>query len=139
LLLFDTFEGFTEHDLEKESGEAAEYSSRNFADTSLEKVKTFVNANSNVKYFKGYFPESAHGLEDEKFAFVNIDADLYNPIKTGLEFFYSKLSRGGIIIVHDYNHKWEGAMKAVDEFATENNISIIPVPDSQNSIMLLKS
>ena len=137
-LLFDTFEGFKQSDLENESGEAAEYTTKNFADTSLEKVKIFIKGNSNVNYFKGYFPESVHGLESKKFAFVNIDADLYIPIKAGLEFFYPKLSKGGVIIIHDYNPKWEGAMKAVDEFAIENNISTIPVPDSQNSIILLK-
>ncbi len=137
--LFDTFEGFDQKDLEKESGEAAEYTTRNFADTSIEKVKAFVKGNDNVKYIPGYFPESAKGLENEKFALVNIDTDLFNPIKAGLEFFYPKLSKGGVIIIHDYNQKWEGAMKAVDEFAAINKISIIPVPDSQNSVMICKS
>lgn len=138
LHLFDTFSGFPDSDLEKETGEAATYSSRNFADTSLEKVKRIVNGNENVIFHQGHFPESAKELEKEKYAFINIDADLYDSIKAGLEFFYSGLSFGGVIIVHDYNHKWAGAIKAVDEFTRSAGLIIIPVPDSQNSIMIFK-
>lgn len=36
---------------------------------------------------KGYFPESANGLENTKYFFVNVDFDLYNPILAGLRFF----------------------------------------------------
>jgi O-methyltransferase len=51
------------------------------------------------------------GLNDVLYALVNLDADLYNPTKAGLEYFYPHLSPGGVIFIHDYNHKWEGLMK----------------------------
>ena len=43
LHLFDTFSGFEKDDLEPETGEAATYKSKNFADTSLKKVKDILS------------------------------------------------------------------------------------------------
>ena len=61
----------------------ATYTTKNFADTSLEKVKARLNSEKFL-FHKGYFPETAKGLDNEPFALVNMDADLYNPTKTGL-------------------------------------------------------
>ena len=78
-------------------------------------------------------------MESEQYALVNIDADLYNPIKAGLEYFYSRLSPGGVLIVHDYNPDWEGAMKAVDEFTAGIPETPVPLPDMNTSIMIVKN
>jgi len=139
LHLFDTFQGFKSSDLDQEEGDATAYTPRNFADTTIDKVKRTIAGNENVVFYPGYFPESTKGLQDEKFAFVHIDADLYNPIKAGLEYFYPRLSPGGMIVVHDYNEKWKGAMKAVDEFIKGIPEELIPVPDKDNSVMIVKS
>lgn len=40
-------------------------------------MKKMITPN-NVKILKGYFPESAVGVND-KFVFVNLDMDLYKP------------------------------------------------------------
>ena len=74
----------------------------------------------------------------KKYALVNIDADLYNPIKEGCKYFYSHLSPGGAIIIHDYNHKWAGAVKAVNEFAKEIPENIIELPDMHGTVMIIK-
>ena len=100
--LFDTFHGFRKEDLELETGKAATYTSRDFADTSLERVKSRL-ASEKFIFHPGYFPETAIEAQDDKFALVNMDADLYLPTKAGLEFFYPRLSPGGVIIIHDYN------------------------------------
>ncbi|MBU2649381.1 MAG: TylF/MycF family methyltransferase, partial [Bacteroidetes bacterium] len=57
----------------------------------------------------------------------------------GLEFFYPRLVPGGVILVHDYNSKWEGAMKAVNEFASNIPETLVHVPDSDNTIMIIKN
>jgi O-methyltransferase len=139
LHLFDTFEGFKKDDLKEETGEAATYSTKNFADTNEKKVIDYINGNNNIILHKGHFPETTKGLEDEKFALVNIDADLYNPIKDGCHFFYPRLSPGGVIIIHDYNHKWEGAVKAVNEFAKGIPENIIELPDMHGTVMIIKN
>jgi O-methyltransferase len=88
---------------------------------------------------KGYFPETAKGLEDEKFAFVRIDVNLYKPIFEGLEFFYPKLEKGGYIFVHDYNHSgWPGTTKAVKDFSKKYDVPYFPLSDSGGSAIFMK-
>ncbi|MCX6233390.1 MAG: class I SAM-dependent methyltransferase [Bacteroidetes bacterium] len=137
--LFDTFEGFTNMDLRTEIGEAATYTSEHFSDTNVEKVKRYISGNQNIIFRQGYFPDSAAGLENETYALVSMDADLYNPTKKGLEYFYPRLSPGGVIIIHDYNYKWEGILKAVDEFVEQIPESLVPVADIESSVMIVKS
>ena len=135
--LFDTFEGFKQKDLDSESGKAATYTTHNFADTSIEAVIKKLQSDKFV-FHKGYFPETATSVLHKKFALVNLDADLYNPTKAGLEFFYPKLSPGGVIIVHDNNQDWPGIMKAVEDFTKSIPVPVVPITDTDSSVMLLK-
>ncbi len=135
--LFDTFEGFQQKDLEVEKGKAATYTIHNFADTSIERVKQKLTSEKFI-FHKGYFPDTTQDIKDERFALVNMDADLYNPTKAGLEFFYPRLSPGGVIIVHDYNHDWPGIMKAVNDFAQTISTPIVTLADADSSVMLFK-
>lgn len=140
LHLFDTFEGFTGDDLKSETGVATTYSTKDFADTSVNKVLKNIGGNpEKIKIHSGYFPQSADGLSDRVYSVVNIDADLYNPTKAGLEYFYPRLSPGGVIIVHDYNDKWEGLMKAVDEFVKTIPEQLVLVPDLDSTAMIVKN
>jgi len=139
LHLFDTFEGFPAEDLKDETGKASAYTTNHFADTSLEKVRTLLEEQENIFYHKGYFPDSIGDSEDKIFAFASIDADLYQPTKAGLEYFYPRLSPGGIILVHDYNSDWPELMRAVDEFVGDIPESYIPVPDADSTVMIIKA
>ena len=136
--LFDTFSGFTAADLLNESGEAATYTPDNFADTSIESVLKRIDGNSNVIVHQGYFPETAAGFRGPV-ALVNIDADLYNPTRAALELFYPHLSPGGMIMVHDYNHKWPGIIKAVDDFVQTIPENIVSLADISGTVMIVKS
>ncbi|MCM1231458.1 MAG: TylF/MycF family methyltransferase [Ruminococcus flavefaciens] len=97
LYLFDTFNGFDSRDID----EMEEEMSKDFRkkvkldDTSVELVLSNMAYRNNVVIRKGYFPETAIGLEEEKFAFVSLDTDLYKPIMAGLDFFYPRLAGGG--------------------------------------------
>ena len=137
--LFDTFEGFPARDLKQETQADARFSTEMFSDTSVEQVQAFINGNENVIFRSGFFPDTAAGLENEKFALVNIDADLYAPTIAALRFFYPRMSVGGVIIIHDYNHTWDGISKAVDEFIPAIPESLVELPDWQGSAMIIKS
>jgi len=140
LHLFDTFEGFAGTDLQPETGVASTYSTNNFADTSINKViKKIGGKPDKIKVHSGYFPESAAGLEEVTYSLVSLDADLYNPTKAGLEYFYPRLSPGGVILIHDYNHKWEGLMKALDEFVRTIPEQLALVPDLDSTVMIVKN
>jgi len=137
--LFDTFEGFSQKDLVLEKQKDDRFTTDMFADTSVEKVQHYMKGNDNLRFKPGFFPETSVGLESEKFALVHIDADLYAPTIAALEFFYPRLNSGGVIIVHDYNHNWEGIPKAIDEFMVTIPESLIELPDWQGSAMIVKN
>ncbi|MBK5279011.1 MAG: class I SAM-dependent methyltransferase [Bacteroidia bacterium] len=135
--LFDTFEGFDKDDLKKESPNPNH--SIDFSDTNEESVIVYIGGNSNIKIHKGYFPATTENLVKEQFSFVHLDADLYNPTLAGLHYFYPLLAPGGVIIIHDYNHTWEGLTEAVDEFIRTIPESIVELADWQGSIMIIKN
>ena len=129
LYLFDTFEGFDERDLIKEDKETQKLGTH-LTNTSVQLVIDKMPHPSNVVIKKGWFPESAVGLDNEKFCFVNIDTDLYDSILSGLEYFYPKMVRGGIILIHDYySLGYIGVRQAVSEFCEKYNLNSFPIGD----------
>lgn len=137
--LFDTFSGFSSEDLKSETGEAATYTSLSFSDTDPGSVLRYIGGNGNIRIYPGTFPATADSLKENTFSLVNIDADLYNPTRAGLEFFYPRMTPGGVIMIHDYNYKWPGVIKAVDEFTA--GIPEVPVliPDIDGTIMIIRN
>jgi O-methyltransferase len=136
--LFDTFEGFDKRD--KQTEQANNYSSANqdFSATSVDKVLAQMPFPEKCIVKKGYFPESAEGVEDT-FALVSLDTDLYEPIYNGLVFFYARLSKGGYILIHDFNNDhYKGVRDAVMKFCGENNIGYLPIPDKAGTVIICK-
>lgn len=138
LYLFDTFEGFDQRDIEIEK----RYSNSKkgmFNDTSLDEVCSLMPYPNKIIIKKGYFPNTAYGLK-EKFALVSLDADLYQPMYEGLKIFFPCMSKGGYIILHDYNNsQFCGAGEAVDQFCKENNIYVVPLCDLHGSAVIVKT
>ena len=66
--------------------------------------------------------------------------DLYKPTFDGLEYFYDRMTSGGVILVHDYFTKdLSGVKKAVEEFCDLHEEACkIPIGDGQ-SIAIVKS
>lgn len=135
LYLFDTFSGFDEKDLMVEQS----LSNDKFLNSMFNNKDLFAAANERVVMErmlhpemcvlkKGYFPETAKGLED-RFCFVNLDMDLYRPMLEGLRFFYKKMCHGGVILLHDYFHpELPGVKQAVQDFERENQTDLCKVP-----------
>jgi hypothetical protein len=119
---FDSFEGFADdivQDMELGGAELDCKRPGGMNETSYEvvakKVKLF--GLQNVRLTKGYFENTLHNFSELVFSFVHLDCDTYNSYKECLEFFYPRLSRGGIILFDEYNDPpWPGCNKAVDEF-----------------------
>lgn len=133
--ILDTFQGFNPADL---TGVDAAHAME-FDDTSLEAVRALVGE-QNVRYVKGYFPESASQMpEGLTFSLVHIDCDLYAPIIQALNYFYPRLVPGGYLIVHDYGSlDWQGAEKAVDEFFADKPEPLMPLTDGCGSVAIRK-
>lgn len=136
LYLFDTFSGFDARNLQKESNfTSTRTEGFNIEQFTEEKLLSKMEHPENIIIRKGFFPETAAGLSDE-FIFVNLDFDLYEPTLSGLNFFYPKMKKGGVILVHDYfaselskGYAFDKVRPAVDEFCSSNGISSCPIGD----------
>jgi Macrocin-O-methyltransferase (TylF) len=133
LFLMDTFEGFDQQDLDSEDPRER----LQFSDTSIDAVRSRIGE-LNTVYIKGRFPKSAAQLPgDGRYCLVHIDADLYAPIISGLEYFYPRLVPGGFLIVHDYGSLcWPGAEKAIDTFFADKPEGVIQIPDGAGSMVI---
>lgn len=135
LVLFDTFEGFDNRDLVGvDKSKAIE-----FVDTSLNDVRDLVGEDG-VRFVQGRFPQSIPpDLHASRYCLAHIDCDLYEPAKAALEFFYPRLSPGGLIVLHDYNNPyWEGIKLAVDEYCRNIPERPIVIGDKSGTAMLRK-
>lgn len=88
------------------------------------------------RYFKGWVPARFPEVKDRKFAFVHIDVDLYQPTRDTLEFFYERVSPGGVIVCDDYGSALcPGARQAMDEFMANKPESLFHVPTGQSLVV----
>jgi O-methyltransferase len=133
LYLFDTFEGFPSQDLEVESD-------MRFRDTSQEMVAQLIGDTDHVEFRKGYFPETAVGLEQERFALVMLDCDLYSSALEALRFFYPRLTAGAYFFLHDFNSPESnyGISRAASEFMTGKPEFLVEIPDFNGSALFRK-
>ncbi|MBS2096928.1 TylF/MycF/NovP-related O-methyltransferase [Carboxylicivirga linearis] len=139
LYLFDSFSGLPKQVIREDCDGTVRPQTVKFDNTTPGEVLQYIGGNQNVEIKEGVFPETAIGLENNKFAFVHIDADLYQSTVDALHFFYQRLTPEGCIIVHDYNHNWEGVKKAVDEFEATIPECFIALPDMYGSVVLIKN
>jgi len=138
LYLFDTFEGFDQRDVASEKSKNYSSGSQDFSETSVSSVLKQMPFPDHCIPVKGFFPESAKGVDD-RFVLVSLDADLYDPIYTGLNFFFPKLVKGGYILIHDFNNdNYKGARKAVEQFCSEQDVNFLPLPDSGGTAIISK-
>jgi O-methyltransferase len=139
LYLCDTFSGFPEPQFELEE-DMSDGKKAAFKDISLESAQAVVGDYSGVRWLVGMFPDSiTQEMRDDRFSFVSIDCDIYEPIRQGLKFFWPRMQPGGIIFIHDYSSGyWPGATKAVDEFCAEEGVAGCVLPDLCGTYILAR-
>lgn len=131
LHLFDTFEGLPKsNDGVHRKGQFA---------CNLAAVRSYVGA-WNIEYHQGIFPESIRGTELDdtppRFAFVHLDVDLYDSTLDCLRWFYPRMTRGGVILTHDYS-LLAGVKKAFDLFLVDKPERAIEMPTTQAMLVKL--
>lgn len=149
LFLFDTFEGFPERDIESASQFSTNVVSFTEAckNTNIELVMSKMEHPEQVVVYKGLFPESTESIDyAQRFSFVSIDVDFKDNTLAGLKFFYPRMSKGGYMMVHDYNNKNEngdfGMMvkEAISEYQSEMNEVLVrfPICDRGGTVVIQK-
>lgn len=106
----ETIEGLDEH-RQGDFSDIADY----------EVIKRWFRENRpNVALIKGLFPDCVGELPYERYCFVHVDVDIYRSTLDCLEFFFPRLSAGGVLICDDYGFpQCRGAKQAVDEYLAD--------------------
>lgn len=140
IFLFDTFQGFPLQDMTYEQS----VTNRNtrhmdFSSTSANYVLSRLPYPDKAVIFEGRFPDTAPRDNGLQFAFVSLDADLFAPTYSGLNWFFPRLSHGGVILIHDfYSDQFPGVRKAAERYFQEINIFPFPLSDIHGSIAIMK-
>lgn len=116
---FDTFAGLPHVEPEDRHWGVQFFKPRQYA-ADEESVRSYLAPFKNVHLVRGMFPESANDLHHETFGFVHLDADLYKSTKEALQFFWPRMTPGGVILLHDFHV--EGVRRAIREFIEEQAI-----------------
>jgi hypothetical protein len=135
--LLDTFEGLDESLLTKEEKAAGkkEYFEAAYSDC-FEQVKNIFSSFSNVKLVKGSVPGTLSQVTGEKVAFLSVDMNNVTPEIAALDYFWDKLSRGGMIVLDDYAYvTYHLQYEAHNKWAKQRGIKILSLPTGQGLIV----
>lgn len=124
LYLYDSFAGLPEKTPEDSSTAGDAFQGGELYVSKREVIEKFKKQNLALPKIKKAFFSDLDPSKDlpEKIAFAFLDGDLYSSIKTSLALVVPKLSKQGIIVVHDYNNpELPGSSRAVDEFLSANS------------------
>jgi O-methyltransferase len=82
-----------------------------------------------VSFHQGWIPDRFADVSDQRFSFVHIDVDLYEPTRDSLAFFYPRMQARGIILCDDYGFTTcLGATAAFDEYLLDKPEPMIMLP-----------
>ena len=128
----DTFEGHAKEDLSSEEIHTAGGHAASFED-----VQKYLVDFPSVHLLKGRVQDVAPSISDKTFDVVHLDMDLYAPTIFGLDFFYPRLKKDGVIVLDDYVTTCPGVKKAIDEFCGKNRVQRLVLNTGQCIIGLL--
>lgn len=135
--LLDTFEGLADElltDKEKAAGrkEHFEHEYKDCYEGVLQTFKDF----PFVKIIKGMVPGTLTQVPSDKIAFLSIDMNCIAPEIAALNYFWDKLSMGGIIVLDDYAYvTCDLQYEAHNAWAAEKGIKILSLPTGQGLIV----
>ena len=93
-------------------------------DTSPELVRSFFSEYPRVSICAGWIPPVLATLPEREWAFVHLDLSLYEPTLASLEYFYPRLTKGGVILC-DGSIFCPGAATAWEEFCARTDVPYV--------------
>lgn len=129
--LFDSFEGLSSPG----SGDGDHWSAGD-----LQTSRTVLEENlarfTDVRVYEGWIPDRFPEISERRFAFVHVDVDLEQPTRDSLEFFYPRMSAGGIIVLDDHGFETcPGARVAALEFCADKREPLVELASGQGLIV----
>jgi Macrocin-O-methyltransferase (TylF) len=134
----DTFEGHSAIDLP--IAMEGLHSPRKFEKTSFEEVSRLLSGFPFATVIMSRIQECADLIEPDRFHFVHLDVDIYEPTLFSLKLFLPQMVPGGIVCVDDYNKKsCPGVRQAVEEVLADGERSIIRLYTQTAQCLLVKA
>lgn len=126
LWLYDSFEGLPEKTSEDASAAGEAFKGGELRASKARLAKNFVKAGLKIPEIKrAWFYELDPGDLPTQICFAFLDGDFYESIKDSLKLVVPLMSKGGVIIVDDYqNLALPGSAQAVDEFVAQAGLNI---------------
>ncbi len=135
--LLDTFEGLVDTLLSDEEKKIwkREHIEEVYSDC-FEAVKQTFSSFPFVKIIKGVVPDTLVQVHSDKIAFLSIDMNCVSPEISALNYFWDKVSKGGMIILDDYAYvTCDFQYEAHNQWAKEKGIRILSLPTGQGLIV----
>ena len=131
----DSFEGLPAPNVELYPQDAgAAWHLRPLTEAALDHVKRnfqrYDLLDEQVRFLKGWFRDTLPNAPITQLALLRLDGDLYESTMDALVPLYPKLSRGGFVIIDDYN--LDMCRRAVDDYRTREGIvePIVSIDDA---------
>ena len=140
LYLFDTFSGFDPRDLAEEAKiEGSSARPGRFADAKADELPLRLPNAENAIIKKGWFPQTALDIEEERFALAWLDASLYAPTLSALKFFFPRMSQGGMIVLCGLaDPNYPGVSKAIEDFEAQyGTLLLLPMGDLSGTAVIV--
>lgn len=140
LWIYDSFEGLPAKTKEDASVAGDQFQAGELLVTKREVIEKFKRSGLFVPRIKKGFFENLDPVADipEKICFGFLDGDLYGSIKTSLKLTDKNVSKGSILVIHDYNNpELPGVTKAVSEWLQNNRGKIVSF-EKRETLAILK-
>jgi O-methyltransferase len=150
LFLLDTYEGHPKPDAEKDrdlwgNNPLNEWVNHRITDetsdwayVSIDEVRSNMESTGypmkKVVLVKGMVEKTAATVPPVPLSLLRLDTDWYASAKAGLETFWPRLSRKGILIIDDYGH-YRGQRQAVDEYFAATPVKLNRIDYSCRTIL----
>ena len=78
---------------------------------------------TDYELVEGWFEDTVPKyVLDQKISILHLDGDWYDSTKICLDHLFSKVTKGGLILIDDYQ-MWDGCSKALHDYLSENKLS----------------
>lgn len=133
--IFDSFEGFPEL-----SGNDPRHLQNAYAnDYHANQIFNLLGIFNQTVINPGFVPKTFKDIPDTKtFSVVFYDCDLYQPALDTYAFFWERIEKGGMLIIHDNiatSNGWTGVRKATEEFFGFKNIKFYDFWETTMSVV----
>ena len=130
--IFDSFAGLSDSKVEDVARDGIKTWQAGQMSVDEETCRAQLASFAQCEFHAGWIPERFADVADRRFAVVHIDVDLYEPTRDALEFFWPRLSPGGVIVSDEYGlATCPGVTRAFDEFFEGRSDRHLPLASGQ--------